>query len=131
MVKEQRKEKRIKEELRVVIELPGPAGPSDMRAINALSRDISLGGARILTNAAFAVGTSLRMNLYLSRTKQVIKVQADVRWVRSVDTELFEMGVEFRHGIPLSVMALINHLYGKDCQVPTTVQAKQTNAPVS
>ncbi len=131
VAKDQRKEKRIKEELRIVIEIPGPAGSPEMTAVNALTRDISLGGARIMTDTFFPVGAVMRMSLFLSRTKQVIKIQADVRWVRAVDTGVFEIGVEFRHGIPLSVMALINHLYGKARQAPAPVQAKNTNAHVN
>jgi len=34
------------------------------------------------------------------------------------------MGVEFEHGIPANVMALINHLYKKDQNVPSSIQAK-------
>jgi c-di-GMP-binding flagellar brake protein YcgR len=128
LVNEKRKEKRIQEENRVLIELPGAPAATDPSLINALTQDISLGGARIMTSENFAVGSFVKMTLYLSRSKQVIKIQAEVRWSRAVDAGLYEVGVEFRHGIPLGVITLINHLYGKEQRVPTSVHAKQTTA---
>jgi c-di-GMP-binding flagellar brake protein YcgR len=93
--------------------------------INALTQDISLGGARILMiGEVFPVGSTVRMTLYLSKSRQIVKVQALVRWARTVEAGLYEMGVEFEHGIPASVMALINHLYKKDQNVFSSVQAK-------
>ena len=123
MMRENRKDKRITEENRVAIELPGAPTCPDTRVINALTKDISLGGARIVTDRLFEVGSSLRMTLYLSKSKQVTKVRADVRWVRMIEDGLYEIGVEFEHGIPTGVLVLINHLYGKSQNVPTTVQA--------
>ncbi len=121
-MRENRKDKRITEENRVVIEMPGVAAAPEVRIINALTKDISLGGARIVTDRLFEVGSSLRMTLYLSKSKQIVKVRGDVRWSRMVDAGLYEVGVEFEHGIPTGVLILISHLYGKGQNVPTSVQ---------
>ena len=121
-MRENRKDKRIAEENRVVIELPGTPASPDPRLVNALTKDISLGGARVVTDKLFEVGSSLRMTLYLSKSKQVVKVRGDVRWNRMVDDGLYEMGVEFDHGIPTGVLVLINHLYGKGQGAPTAIQ---------
>lgn len=121
-MREKRKDKRIAEENRVVIELPPASATAEPRPVNALTKDISLGGARIVTDRFFEVGSSLRMTLYLSKSKQVVKVRADVRWNRMVEDGIYEMGVEFEHGIPTGVLVLINHLYGKGQIVPTSVQ---------
>lgn len=121
-MREKRKDKRIAEENRVVIELPPVSPAAEPRPVNALTKDISLGGARIVTDRFFEVGASLRMTLYLSKSKQVVKARADVRWNRMVEDGIYEMGVEFEHGIPTGVLVLINHLYGKGQIVPTSVQ---------
>jgi c-di-GMP-binding flagellar brake protein YcgR len=122
---EKRKERRIREENRVIIEIPGKWGPEGGPEINALTQDISLGGARILMmDEFFPVGSFLKMTLYLSRSKQIVKLHAKVRWARTIENSFYEMGVEFEHGIPASVMALINHLYRKEQNVPATIQAK-------
>jgi c-di-GMP-binding flagellar brake protein YcgR len=122
---ENRKERRIREENRVIIEVPGKWGPEGGPEINALTQDISLGGARILMmDEFFPVGSFLKMTLYLSRSRQIVKVHAKVRWARTIENSFYEMGVEFEHGIPASVMALINHLYRKEQNVPATIQAK-------
>jgi hypothetical protein len=123
MMRENRKDKRLTEENRVAIELPGVSSSPEACVINALTKDISLGGARIVTDRLFEVGSSLRMTLYLSKSKQVTKVRVNVRWVQMIEDGLYEMGVEFEHGIPTGVLVLINHLYGKGQNVPTTVQA--------
>jgi len=123
--KEKRKERRIREENRVIIEIPGKGGPEGSPEINALTQDISLGGARILImDEFFPVGSFLKMTLYLSRSRQLVKVHGRVRWARTIENGFYEMGVEFEHGIPASVMALINHLYKKDQNVPASIQAK-------
>jgi hypothetical protein len=121
-MRENRKDKRITEENRVVIELPCTPGTPEPRLVSALTKDISLGGARIVTDKLFEVGASLRMTLYLSKSKQVVKVRGDIRWNRMVDDGIYEMGVEFEHGIPTGVLVLINHLYGKGQSAPTSVQ---------
>jgi len=122
---DKRKERRIREENRVIIEVPGKWGPEGGPEINALTQDISLGGARILMmDEFFPVGSFLKMTLYLSRSRQIVKVHAKVRWARTIENSFYEMGVEFDHGIPASVMALINHLYRKEQNVPATIQAK-------
>jgi PilZ domain len=122
-MRENRKDKRISEENRVAIEMPGSGAPSEVRVVNALTKDISLGGARIVTDRLFEVGSSLRITLYLSKSKQIVKVRGDVRWNRMIDSGLYEMGVEFEHGIPTGVLVLITHLYGKGQNAPTSVQA--------
>ncbi|MGZ7065828.1 MAG: PilZ domain-containing protein [Candidatus Aminicenantales bacterium] len=128
MVKEKRREQRIVEENRVVLEVPGKWGPEGGPEINALTQDISLGGARVLMmDEFFPVGSNLKMTLYLSKSKQIVKVHGQVRWTRTIENGFYEMGVEFEHGIPASVMALINHLYRKDQNVPSTIQAKQAS----
>lgn len=121
LMRENRKDKRITEENRVAIEVPGPCPADEPRIVNALTKDISLGGARIVTDRFFEVGTSLRMTLYLSKSKQIVKARADVRWNRMVEDGIYEMGVEFEHGIPTGVLVLIQHLYGKGQNVPTSI----------
>ena len=121
-MRENRKDKRIAEENRVAIEVPGPSPTDESRIVNALTKDISLGGARLVTDRFFEVGTSLRMTLYLSKSKQIVKARADVRWNRMVEDGIYEMGIEFEHGIPTGVLVLIQHLYGKGQSAPTSPQ---------
>lgn len=121
-MRENRKDKRISEENRVAIELAGPSPADEPRIVSALTKDISLGGARIITDHFFEIGASLRMTLYLSKSKQIVKARGDVRWNRMVEDGLYEMGVEFEHGIPTGVLVLINHLYGKGQGAATPVQ---------
>ncbi len=127
-IKEKRKEARINEEIRAAIEVPGTAPDYEPLLLNAFTRDISLGGARIMTSELFPVGTVLKITLYLSRLRQPIRILSEVRWSRTIEAGFYEMGVEFRHEIPLSVMALITHLYGKKSDVPSYIHARNADA---
>ena len=123
---EKRKDKRVKEENRVVIEVSPSRGRAEGLAINAFTKDISLTGARIWTDRLFPLHSRLNLTLYLSRSKQIIRVRGTVRWEKQGDDGLYEIGVQFQQGIPDVIMALINHLYGRDEAIPTGVNRGRT-----
>ena len=120
-MKESRKEKRFNEENRVIIEyFPEGVEPGQVKTINALTQDLSIGGAKILTDKFFPTGSILNITLTLSKSKQIVKLQGEVKWVRSLyDDELYEIGIEFLHDISKTVLALIGHLYGKEKGIPS------------
>ena len=123
---ERRKDKRVREENRVVIEVAPSGGPDHGLAINAFTKDISLSGVRILTDRIFPLHSKLSLTLYLSRSKQVVRIRGAVKWERECDDGLYEIGVQFQQGIPDVLMALINHLYGKEEGIPTEVNRDRT-----
>jgi PilZ domain len=118
---EKRKDKRIKEENRVIIEASPAGAPGRDVAINAFTRDISLSGARIWTDMLFPLNSRLDMTLYLSRSRQVVRIRGTVKWEKECVDGLYEIGVKFQSGIPDVLMALINHFYGKEEAIPTEV----------
>ncbi len=122
---EKRKDRRIKEENRVVIESPPLDGQGDGIPANAFTRDISITGARIWTDKLYPLKTKFGLVLYLSRSRQVIRVCASVRWTKECEDGLYEMGVQFEPAIPNTVMALINHIYSKDMGIPTLLAAER------
>lgn len=118
-----RREKRFKEENKVVIHYAQENNNTiDYMETNAATHDISLGGARIRVNQRFAVDSVIRIQIYLSRTEDAIKVDGKVKWVRELpDDDLYEIGVEFLHHLSKTVLSLIRHLYGEETGVPTSV----------
>ena len=113
---ERRQDSRIKEEDKVVIELlTNGQPPAERTILNALTKDISPGGARLTTNKLLPVNTLLKMEIVLSRRRRVINVMGIVRWwARSVYAyELFEIGVEFTQISPDDKMLLLEHTYKK------------------
>lgn len=123
--KKRRREPRKEEEARVIIETLPDSPSAVSRTFYALTRDISLNGARIRTDERFPVGTRLRITLTLSRFKQVIRLEAQVRWIKALfDGELFDMGVEFEHKIHGDIMALIRHMYGMEGDGPLPPEKK-------
>ena len=118
-----RKEKRFQQENRVCIQTgPETCGAEKEGAFDSLTHDLCISGARITTNRLYPVGTILRVQIDLARSKRTIVLDAEVRWGQPLeDTDLFEMGIEFQHEIPKTVLFLITHLYGELEGVPSTV----------
>ncbi|MFZ2052897.1 MAG: PilZ domain-containing protein [Candidatus Aminicenantales bacterium] len=123
---EKRKDWRIKEENRVVIEFAPPGVPGDGFPANAFTKDLSLTGARIWTDRLYPLNSKLKLILYLSRSRQIIRICSTVRWMKGSAEGLYEMGVQFQPGIPDAVIALINHIYSKDQGIPTVIDAGRT-----
>jgi hypothetical protein len=114
-------DRRTKEENRVVIEVSPWGGKDQGLEINAFTKDISPSGARILTDQLFPLNSTLHLTFYLSRSRQVVRTPGTVKWGKRQDDSLYEIGVQFHHGIPGVLMAMINHLYGKEEAIPTEV----------
>jgi hypothetical protein len=125
-IAEKRKDRRIREENRVVIEISPAGTQAESFAANAFTRDLSLTGARIWTDRLYPLNSKLKLTLYLARSKQIIRICSTVQWMKGSVEGLYEMGVQFQPGVPDAVMALINHIYSKDQGIPTIVDAAQT-----
>lgn len=123
---DKRRNKRVREEDRVVIEAFRPGGSKVDFPINAFTKDISLEGARIWTDRAFPLDSKLKLVLYLSRSKQIVRICGIVMWAKNCDEGLYEIGVQFQHEIPNVLMALIQHLYGRGRGIPTSVDTVGT-----
>jgi c-di-GMP-binding flagellar brake protein YcgR len=108
-----RRENRINEEDKIVVEiLSDESLPAEKRVVNALTKDISPGGVRIISNIEIPVNTQLRIEIVLSKRRRRVQVTGIVRWARSIyEADLFEMGVEFLHISPEDRMHLLEHTY--------------------
>lgn len=118
-----RKDKRFAETNKVMIHFAlenHEAGRS--KGIKAATRDISLGGARIISPKSYPVDTVMRIEIDLSKSGQILKLDGIVRWSReSQEGATYELGIEFLHKISKSVLSLIRHLYGEDQDIPSTI----------
>jgi len=127
---EKRKEKRYKEENKVVIEFTVDGTEHTTKAIFAFTQDISIGGAKILTDQNIPVGTDIKLSIALDRSKQSIVTWANVRWSKSLyEGTLFEIGVKFQHDFPKSIVSLIKHFYGKG--IPPVLDGKNKEINVN
>ena len=120
---ERRREKRFKDDNKVAMqsirESENIHGGID---INALTCDISPGGARILTHKFYPFDAALRIQIDLEGSMQMIEVEGKVKWIKKMDDEdIFEIGVEFLHHISKTVLALLEHIYGNNMKIPTSV----------
>ena len=113
-MKNRRKEPRRKEENQVALSLSsGEPLPNGQESIQVLTQDISTGGLRILTDVRLVDHSRMRVRLVLSRTRKVLELAGQVRWVTPVyENELFEVGIEFIDIPPSKALLLLKHIYG-------------------
>lgn len=118
-----RKEKRFRQWNQAIIRAAeGGAQSFNTDGVNAFTHDLSLGGARIRAEKGYPVGTIIQVQIQLTRTGQFVSIESEVKWVKKNEPEdVFEMGVEFLHRIPLTLMSLMKNLYGESARIPTTV----------
>jgi hypothetical protein len=117
---DKRKESRVIEHNNVTIKPTPPR--SNGVGINAYTRDISIGGARIITKELFDVGSLIKIQIDLAGTNELISLEGEVKWLEFKKEEgFFELGVEFKHKISTNVVCLIRHIYQQDSRIPATV----------
>jgi uncharacterized protein (TIGR02266 family) len=112
---ERRLESRVNEEDKVTVEVVSDlGGASEEQAVNALTRDISAGGVKIMTNVRLPDETPLRLAIALSGRRKLIRAEGIVRWSKSVyEEDLYEMGVEFTKLSPEDRVTLLEHVYNR------------------
>lgn len=108
-----RKQKRRIEENKVEIELLSDKknSPSQTQSF-AFTKDISLDGVKIQSDAFFPVDSLLRMKVTLSQSRKTLVMRGRVKWVRERPNDVYELGVEFEKDMPDEFITLISHLYG-------------------
>jgi len=118
-----RKDKRFGERNPVLIREAGQApGITAHGGINAFTHDISVSGARISSRVDYPVGCVIRIDIDLRRTRQTLRLDGEVVWTRkSENGHRFDLGVEFEHRIPDTILSLIKHFYGKGVGIPSSV----------
>ena len=115
LAREKRRDSRIDEEDKVLIELlTNGRPPADKTIINALTKDVSPGGVRLLTDVLLPVDTLLKMEIVLSQRRRQVHAMGVVRWAHSMyEEEMFEIGIEFTQISPDDKMLLLEHTYKK------------------
>ena len=113
-MKDRRRDVRIFEENKVVLSLmTGEVRPGVPTVYYSLTRDISMGGVRIMTGAPLEAGARVRVDITLARPRKRIRAVAEVRWVRDLyASEVFEAGLEFVGLDPEAEFALMDHIFG-------------------
>lgn len=77
------------------------------REVEALTRNIGVGGAFILTDSPLPIGTLLEISISSPATWEPVRVRAEVRWIGSgAGEDDVGMGVSFRDLHPRDVVAL-------------------------
>ena len=70
-------------------------------------------GLVILTDVPLEARSRMVVRLVLSRTRKVLELDGEVRWVTPVyEDELYEVGIEFMDIPPSKALLLLKHIYG-------------------
>lgn len=120
---ENRKDKRFGERNPVLIRDAAPErGTTANGAINAYTHDLSVSGARIRSRVDYPVGCIIRIDIDLRRTSQSLRLDGEVVWTRKSESgHRFDLGVEFEHRLPDTILSLIKHFYAKGVGIPSSV----------
>lgn len=113
-MKDRRRDVRLLEENKVVVSrMTGEVRPGIAGVFHSLTRDISMGGLRIMTGARLEPGERVRLDLTLGRSRRRVRAVAEVRWVRDLyDNEVFEAGLRFTGLDPETEFAIMDHIFG-------------------
>ena len=109
-----RKEERRKEGNRVTIEVLSPdQAPTGEKVSLAITNDVSFRGIKILSETYFPVDSILKIGLFLGDFHKKIDITGKVRWVNSIDHDMYEIGVELEtsNASRDDLQTLIDHLY--------------------
>jgi c-di-GMP-binding flagellar brake protein YcgR len=110
---EKRREKRLGEENEVILWVVSENENLE-ESFYTFSRDISVGGLRIMTDSPLPVKTRVKLEIALSDSKKLVSGIAEGRWIKGLfDDEVFEMGLEFVEFDPQSKVFLLEHVYKK------------------
>jgi c-di-GMP-binding flagellar brake protein YcgR len=116
MTHERRRESRKKEGNRVSIEtFPQDQADADSTTTKRISfsitEDISLKGIKIISEAFFHIDTLLKIDLSLADFHEPLNLTGKVKWSRSYEENLYEIGIEFTGASPEHMKALVDHMY--------------------
>ncbi len=116
MTEERRRETRKTEGHRVTIEIV-PQDQADAekattkRISFSLTEDISLKGIKVISETFFPIDTLLKIELSLVELNKRLDLQGKVKWIRSDEEDLYEIGIEFIDASPEHMKALVDHMY--------------------
>ncbi len=110
-----RREKRIKEENKLICEIISCGNSLRHKKIfYTLTKDISLGGVNIRTDTFLPINTVVKIEIPLSKMRKVVCIKGKVKWVKSLyGDEVFELGLEFVDTSHETITSLIGQLFGK------------------
>lgn len=96
-MKEERREKRLKEESEVTITVvSGVKKCSTGKVIYNVSKDISASGAKIQSNIFLPMDTLLKIDFKLKNLQQMITAMGKVKWIKIIyEDECYDAGVAF------------------------------------
>ena len=122
-----RREKRFQQKHSAVIKMEtGSRSVFRKKEIVAETCDLCVGGARIVTNKYFPIGSVVRMQIALEDSDKPLKIDGKVKWGKIMpENDYYEFGLEFIHEISRTIMSLLGHLYGENQKIPSTVQAAE------
>lgn len=116
MTQDRRREARKKEGNRVTIET-APQDQADTKSVPtqrisfSLTEDISLKGIKVISDAFFPINTLVKIELSLAELHEPLDIKGKVKWIRSQEEDLYEIGIEFIDASPDQTRILVNHMY--------------------
>jgi len=105
-----RKERQQDSNAVTVTVLPDGNVISEKKVFHNYSVDISMYGTRIKSDIMIPVNTSIGMEMKLKTLYPKINVFGKVKWIRPVNGNVFEAGIEFVHTSGSEILKLSGYL---------------------
>ena len=91
--------------------------------VETLTKDISLGGIRCISEAIFPVATEVSLEIVLSTGSELLDLRGRTAWFRIVPhSEQFDVGIEFSDITPQNqrrLSAYLEHLSEQTAHIPS------------
>lgn len=129
---EKRKDKRFSERNRVFVRENGRASsPSNGGRTCGHTHNISISGVQIRSRLDYPVGHVIQIVIDLSRDHKPLSVEGRVVWSRPRKKgKAFDIGVEFMHNKPDTIISLIKNFYGKPVPVRHPASGIPASSPI-
>lgn len=95
-MEEKRKARRVKEKAEATLKVICQENvPGSAKIVHQVTKDISLLGMRIESDAFLPVNSMLRIELFLQCPTKLITAYGRAKWIKCLGSDLFEIGIEF------------------------------------
>ena len=65
----------------------------------------------MISDEFFPIDSLLKIDLSLAELYEPLKLKGKVKWIRSHEEDLYEIGIEFLDASPEHMKALVDHMY--------------------
>lgn len=111
IIYDQRRKKRHEDSMEVAVTvLPDGKNFPEKTVFHNYTRDISLLGTRIGSDLLLPVNIAVNIDMKLKTMYPMVTTSGRVKWIKQIDNQSYEAGIEFAHTSRDEIMKLARYL---------------------